>query len=292
MLNPSIVDQVAAQYATEANLRMRQSIQAAYSVPAIDYHRWSLSRLDLVGDERILDIGCGPGTHYAALMEMWPDVRYIGIDASRGMLDAHPAPASTLFLGDIQHLPFAEDSFDIVMANHMLYHVADLSQALASARHVLHPAGMLMATTNSTRTMPEFQVLLRRAIVLLSHLNAEQIQPPGMLSDRFSLESGTRILSRHFRGVIRHDLPGALVFHAAEPALAYLESTRGLREFDLPADVAWDDIMLVMRQQIEQLITYLGDLTVNKLSGVLLASDRGGFLGPYPETGGVRRRSS
>jgi hypothetical protein len=124
---------------------------------------------------------------------------------------------------------------------------------------------------------------MRRAIVLLTRSGASQVRPPAMASDMFALENGARFLARHFYGVIRYDLPSALVFPDIEPVMAYLESTRDLREPQLPSDVQWDDVMMIMRQQITHLVNHLGELVINKLTGVLMASDRGGFMREFME---------
>ena len=46
-------------------------------------------------------------------------------------------------------------------------------------------------------------------------------------------------------------------------------------------DVVWEDVMMIMRQQINQLIKHLGELVINKQAGVLLASDDGKFIGDF-----------
>jgi hypothetical protein len=130
-------------------------------------------------------------------------------------------------------------------------------------------------------TMPELQVLMRRAIVLLTRSGAATVRAPEMPTDRFALENGIRLLSNHFYAVVRHDLPSALVFPDVEPAMVYLESTRDLREPSLPPDVVWEDVMMIMRQQINQLIKHLGELVINKQAGVLIASDDGKFIGEF-----------
>jgi hypothetical protein len=60
--------------------------------------------------------------------------------------------------------------------------------------------------------------------------------------------------------------------------MKYLESTRTLRESQLPEDVSWEDVMMIMEQQITHLVNHLGEMVVNKLTGVLVASDDGGFI--------------
>ncbi|QPC84299.1 class I SAM-dependent methyltransferase [Phototrophicus methaneseepsis] len=273
-------DLVRRHYATDDNLRIRHEIHEKYTVPKRDYVSWVLERLSWGGQERVLDLGCGPGTYYNRLIQLQPHVEYVGMDLLPTMLAKHPAK-NRLSLGNAVRLPFADHTFDVVMANHMLHHVPNIGHTMREVSRVLRPGGIFVVATNSVQSMPELQVLMRRAIVLLTRHNAADIRPPSMPSDGFALENGTRVLSRYFFSVVRHDLPSALIFPEVEPAMAYLESTRDMRESQLPDDVIWEDVMMIMRQQINQLIKHLGELVINKQSGVLLATDTGGPIAQY-----------
>jgi SAM-dependent methyltransferase len=236
-----------------------------------------LSNLQWRGDERVLDVGCGAGLYYGAVKALGSGIEYFGLDFSPGMLQNHPGK-SVLTLARAQNPPFDDDTFDVVMANHMIYHLPNIDHALTEFRRILKPHGVLIAATNSLQSMPELQVLMRRAILLLTRTGGSQIQPPAHPSELFALENGTRQLARHFYAVVRHDLPSRLVFPEIEPIMKYLESTRTLRESQLPEDVSWEDVMMIMEQQITHLVNHLGEMVVNKLTGVLVASDDGGFI--------------
>ena len=272
-------DLVRRYYATDDNLRIRHETHEKYTVPKRDYVGWALNRYPWRGQEAVLDLGCGPGVYYDRLIQIVPDVDYVGVDLLPGMVERHAS--SQVAMGNAVALPFADHSFDVVMANHMLHHVPNITQTMREVRRVLRPGGVFMVATNSVQSMPELQVLMRRAIVLLTRSNAADIRPPAMPSDGFALENGTRVLSRHFYSVVRHDLPSALIFPEVEPAMDYLQSTRDMREAQLPDDVIWEDVMMIMRQQINQLIKHLGELVINKQSGVLIATDNGGQLGEF-----------
>ncbi len=268
------------QYASDEMLRLRQQIHERYTVPPIDFPAWVLNRLQWHGDETVLDVGTGAGFYVAHLRQHAPRVRFVGLDYSAGMLENHPAfPA--LVQGDVQDLPFGGAAFDVVMANHMLYHVPDVDSALVEMKRVLKPGGVLIAATNSASTMPEYTALFRRAVMLLANPGAASMTPLSPLFSSFTLESGTRRLARHFFAVVRFDLPQLLVFTTPEPALSYFASWRQFREPLLPEEVHWDDVMMLMREQIERVLDAAGELVVNKISGVLIATDGGGFIAPY-----------
>jgi SAM-dependent methyltransferase len=269
-------------YATDDNWRVRYETHEKYSVPKLDFAQWALSQMLWRGDEQVLDVGCGPGRYYAALRGHLPDIGYRGVDFSPGMIKNHPSHHEVM-IADAQALPFEDDSFDVVMANHMLFHVYDIETAINEFRRVLKPGGVLMATTNSANSMPEFQVLLRRAITLLVPPNTPNVRPPAPPDHLFTLESGTRLLSRHFFAVVRCDLPSTFVFPTVDPVMDYLESTRSLREPQLPPGVAWKDVMVIVRDQVNHLLSHLGELVVNKVGGVLIATDSGGFIHDFVE---------
>jgi SAM-dependent methyltransferase len=54
---------------------------------------------------------------------------------------------------DIQNIPFADGTFDFVIANHMLYHVPDLAKGLSEVKRVLKTGGTFYASTMSDNGM-------------------------------------------------------------------------------------------------------------------------------------------
>lgn len=277
MTSNSDSDALNHQYANDIFLKTRQDIHHQYSVPKVDFPAWVITRIQWRGDEVVLDVGSGSGTYFNALRAQRPNITYYGLDRSAGMLATHNA-SQRLLTGDAQHLPFADATFDVVMANHMLYHVPDIDMAIREMKRVLKPGGVLITATNSVQTMREFLALLNRGMLLLStpgNIHRRPMQPDSL---RFSLENGVRLLAKHFYAVVRHDLPGELIFPQVEPVMAYMESLRSLREPQLPRGVFWDDLMLIVREQISRAISHAGELKVEKLSGVLIASNSGGFI--------------
>ncbi|MCU0474893.1 MAG: class I SAM-dependent methyltransferase [Anaerolineae bacterium] len=266
-------------YETDRSIRDLYEAREQFAHPRMDFAGWALRGLRWRGDERVLDVGCGYGAYYDRLSQAHPNIDYFGLDQSLGMLAHHAAAGhGRLLVGDATHLPFPDDSFDVVMANHMLYHLPDLDSAMREIKRVLKPEGVLMATTHSNQTIPEIRMLIRRAIIILTRANPSSVRPPTTVSDLFSLESGTRVLSRHFYGVCRFEIPSTLIFHTEADFLSYLAQLRDLLELSLPVDVTWEGIMEVLRDQVAQFIYQLGDMQVSRLAGVLIASDKGDFL--------------
>lgn len=267
-------------YATDEHLAVRYRIHEQYTLPLVDFHRWVLDTLQWSGDEWVLDVGCGPGAYFRATAERVPRGRLVAGDLSFGMArQARQAPAADRFAVinfDVQRLPFADDTFDVVLANHMLYHVSDLAGALAEIRRVLRPDGVLVAGTNSRDNLPELDTLMRRSCALLGYPRVG-----ARIGDEFSLERGAMLLAHHFRAVARYDLPSAFHFPEVVPVLEYLNSIRPLHEAELPAGVTWAELMTMLEKQITRLIRHFGELKVSKLAGVIVATDGGGFARDY-----------
>jgi len=90
-------------------------------------------------DKRILDVGCGVGAFVRRLREFSPRVAGVDIDAERVTEGGKEVPDLALAVGE--HLPFAEDTFDIVLLHEVLEHVTDDLATLRETRRVLAPGG-------------------------------------------------------------------------------------------------------------------------------------------------------
>jgi len=99
---------------------------------------------------------------------------------------------------DILDLPFDPAVFDLVMANHVLYHVPHLAGALTGLAKLLVPGGLFVATTNANSA--------RVPVLDLHHEVCHRFgleETPD--SSPFSSENAGSILRRHFRNVVEHD---------------------------------------------------------------------------------------
>ncbi|MEU1621625.1 class I SAM-dependent methyltransferase [Streptomyces sp. NPDC005722] len=119
-------------------------INAHYERPAM---------LALAGDvtgRRILDAGCGAGPLSAALRDRGAVVS--GFDVSEGMLELarrRLGAGADLRLADLgSPLPYADDTFDDVVASLVLHYLEDWGPALAELRRVLKPGGRLIASVD------------------------------------------------------------------------------------------------------------------------------------------------
>jgi ubiquinone/menaquinone biosynthesis C-methylase UbiE len=96
----------------------------------------------LRGDERVLDVGTGPGTLALALAPLVGEI--IGVDLVPELLAAarQDAPPNASFVeGDATRLAFDDGSFDLVCTRRTLHHVGRPELALAELARVCAPGG-------------------------------------------------------------------------------------------------------------------------------------------------------
>ena len=99
--------------------------------------------------DSLLDLGTGTGRLLEFLAPLY--ARAIGIDASADMLavaranlDRTGVTRAQVRLGDIQHLPFVRNSFDVVTIHQVLHYLDEPERAIAEAARVLRPGGRLL----------------------------------------------------------------------------------------------------------------------------------------------------
>jgi SAM-dependent methyltransferase len=100
--------------------------------------------------QRVLDIGCGPGTITADLARLVAPGEVVGLDASSDVVAQAQEHASGLDrpnlrfeVGDLFALAHPDGAFDVVHAHQVLQHLGDPVAALVQMRRVLRPGGVL-----------------------------------------------------------------------------------------------------------------------------------------------------
>ncbi|OQD89658.1 hypothetical protein PENANT_c002G00339 [Penicillium antarcticum] len=100
--------------------------------------------------DRILDIGCGPGSISVSLAKLVPEGSVTGVEyvsdplpSARALASAEGVTNITFQEGDIHSLPFEDNVFDIVHAHQVLQHIADPVLALREMKRVVKTGGMV-----------------------------------------------------------------------------------------------------------------------------------------------------
>jgi ubiquinone/menaquinone biosynthesis C-methylase UbiE len=201
------------QYSDESNLRARIDLHKRFSTNTEPWHRWVFDQLDLPAAASVLEVGCGPAELWRQNLDRIPEGWRITLtDNSPGMVDAAReamGDRAEYAVADVHELTFSDEFFDAVIANHMLYHVADRPRAYHEFARVLRTGGRLYAATNGRGHLEELRALT-----------------PGrdLWSVDFRLDNGPKELARVLDDVQVVVFPDALEVTEAEPVVAYLRS--------------------------------------------------------------------
>ena len=215
------------QYQDASNISSRINLHRLYSQNPQEWFSWVYEQCQIQDQMHVLEIGCGDGSFWQRNLSNLPDGLHVTLsDISEGMLrDARRTLGSedsrfTFASFDCHHLPYLQDSFDLVIANHVLFYCKDISAVCAEVQRVLKPDGQFLCSTYSRLHMKEVNELAAEfddRIVL----SAEK------LYEQFGLENGTSILKEYFSQIELRRYPDELIVPDAEPLISYILSCHG-----------------------------------------------------------------
>jgi SAM-dependent methyltransferase len=151
--------EIQKQAAIEQHSRQADEFAARYCVPETDAYRscftYSRRRLEAwlerylpepAAEVRLLDVGCGTGHHLARLRAR--GFAAAGVDGSLEMLEHARAlnPGADIRQADVERLPFADASFDVVLSIEVLRYLPSSHRTIAEMARVLRPGGLCLAT--------------------------------------------------------------------------------------------------------------------------------------------------
>lgn len=182
-------------------------------------------------------------------------------DLSDGMLDAawrNLVPLGRSFKfekADAQSIPYHENAFDMVIANHMLYHVPDRAKALAEIKRVLKDNGCLIATTIGEKHMNEIDRWVE---------NASGKKSTNFFSFNFTLENGREQLQGAFSRIELSRYADYLKVTEVEPVMAYIRSAGSARDLST-------EQLIKIENQLKGILEKEGEIFITKDSGMFRA---------------------
>jgi SAM-dependent methyltransferase len=104
----------------------------------------AIRRVGIEPGQRVLDVGCGAGAFLRLVSEQ--DASPFGLDASEELIELARTrlPEADLRVGDMQFLPYEDDSFDLVTGFNSFFFAADMVAALREAGRVAAPGAPLV----------------------------------------------------------------------------------------------------------------------------------------------------
>ena len=120
---------------------------------------FNLNRINLSANSKVLDLGCGEGSHIFGALDEYKDIYCVGLDQDIPSLDVCKEglvffeelnTGSTIFIqGSVYNLPFEDDAFDLVICSEVLEHLDDYHAAIKEIYRVLKPQGKFLPSVPS-----------------------------------------------------------------------------------------------------------------------------------------------
>ncbi len=235
-------EEVVRQYAGAENLNTRIAFQQRFSQNKMGFSPWLVAQYDFPAHARVLELGCGTGAMWQnrqALIDGFD--RLVLTDFSEGMLETTKETLSGLHgiefqQADIQELPFADGSFDFIIANMMLYHVPDRARAIGEVRRVLKQGGTFVCATYGEIGLPSYMGEVLKGIVTMGTLNSS-----------FTLQNGAQLLKTQFAQVEKREYPDEFVVDDAGAIVDYLKS---MTNMIVSGDFPEEEILAAIEQKM------------------------------------------
>ena len=250
------------QYRNASNLDARMELHKRFSTNPYGWFPWIFDTLEtLPNPARVLELGCGPGYMWKECGDRIPDGWNITLsDFSDGMVDTAwrnlvvTGRAFKYELIDTQSIPYPDETFDIVIANFMLYHVPDRPKALQEIHRVLKSGGHFVAATSSQKHLNELNAWLKKA-------SPDKFIP---FNSPFSLDNGVEQIKPFFPTVEIKRFDNNLRVTEIEPLMTYIFSTTKAKDIS-------ESSLLEIRQELEDMLSKKGEIFITTDSGLFLA---------------------
>lgn len=211
------------QYKNSTNVDIRIRLHEKYSMNPVHWFDWLYSKYFLKDGMQVLEIGCGNGCLWNR--EDIPSISLVLSDISQGMLEdakdnLHKQKNIQYQCFDCHHIPYDDETFDVVIANHVLFYLHDIHQALKEIRRILKPNGIFYCSTYGKKHMKEITDLVKE-------FNPKIVLSNVKLYDVFGLDNGKNILKHYFRDIDLKRYEDCLLIDHADDLSNYILSCHG-----------------------------------------------------------------
>lgn len=216
-----------AQYRNSTNISARIRLHRLFSSNKQGWFPWIYEQCQITEGMKILELGCGNGRLWIENKAKLPaDCEIILSDISEGMIRDVRREQSlqddrfSFVAFDCHAIPYEDASFDLVIANHVLFYCKDVDRVCSEVGRVLKPGGRFVCGTYGVAHMQEVSRLVTQFDDRIT-LSGEN------LYEHFGKENGAQALAPYFAEVDWQQYEDALIVTQAEPLIEYVLSCHG-----------------------------------------------------------------
>ena len=216
-----------AQYRNSTNISARIRLHRLFSSNKQGWFPWIYEQCQITEGMKILELGCGNGRLWIENKAKLPaDCEIILSDMSEGLIRDVRREQSlqddrfSFAAFDCHAIPYEDASFDLVIANHVLFYCKDVDRVCSEVGRVLKPGGRFVCGTYGVAHMQEVSRLVTQFDDRIT-LSGEN------LYEHFGKENGAQALAPYFAEVDWQQYEDALIVTQAEPLIEYVLSCHG-----------------------------------------------------------------
>jgi len=192
-----------------------------------NWYEWVFEQLDFKDGERVLEFGCGEGALWyknkprspqsldVTLTEVTDDLLNC---AKQNLLNKFPH--FKYEVTQLETLAFPDESFDVIIANHVLFFSKKVDMILTEINRVLKKGGRFYCSTIAKEHMKEIEVLLRNYDKSINLGKSEKLE-------NFGYEKAKSLLKEQFEQVKCEYYDDELAIHCTDELLNYIYSIPG-----------------------------------------------------------------
>lgn len=199
-----------------------------------------------LSDAQVLDAGCGNGGTSIALTGRGARVTAMDRNNERLRILRESRSGIDVRKGDVHDLPFPDDSFDGVVLQDVIEHVADPSVVLAETARVLRPGGALYLSTPNRDALPNLVADPHFGLPLVSRKNRAELRKT--LRSRRPADAERDDLAQLLSEALLLRLLSDAGFHSR-----FVNRVVAKRLFSIPESVVWSDLHLATVHRLRRL---------------------------------------
>lgn len=248
------------QYIDSSNLDASVKLQDRFSSNRHGWYKWTFNNIKLNKKYKVLEIGCGNGALWSKNIDLLDkDINITLTDVCEDMVNnakKNLSDYSDVFdfeIVDPNNIPFEDESFDLVIANHILFYMKDLDKVLKEIKRVLKVGGHFYSSTIDSNNMKELESLMKG-------FNSNIKISEEKISSKFGMENGQEILSKHFSQTKRYLYEDKLVINDSKGILEYI--------YSIPGNII--ELIDTKKKDFEKYI----DLNINKHGNIYITNNQ------------------